>query len=105
MLDTFYIHRSGADEIQLDLILDHRTNVELYPTLQSYFWKNQPPVFAVWGKHDASFLPTGVQAYKKDVPHVEVHLLDAGQFALETQNREIANIMREFLHRKIDNPV
>lgn len=104
MLDTFYMRRSGAEEIQLDLILSYRTNVALYPDFQSYLRKHRPPVLAVWGKHDAFFLPPGAEAYRKDVPDAEIHLLDAGHFALETHHKEIAAHMRDFLGRKLVAP-
>lgn len=101
LLDTFFMHRPGAEEIQLDLILSYRTNVELYPAFQSYLRTHRPPVLAVWGKHDVFFLPPGAEAYKRDVPDAEIHLLDAGHFALETHHREIAAHIRDFLSRKL----
>lgn len=103
MLDISYMRRPGAEEIQLDLILDYRSNLVLYPAFQSYLRKHRPPVLAVWGKHDAFFLPPGAQGFKKDVPDAEIHLLDAGHFALETHHREIAALIRDFLDRKIHN--
>jgi hypothetical protein len=36
-LDNFYLARPGADEIQLDLFGDYKTNVDLYPSFQKYF--------------------------------------------------------------------
>src|SRR6266550_2909695 len=36
-LDNFYLSRAGADEIQLDLFGDYKSNVALYPTFQNYF--------------------------------------------------------------------
>lgn len=101
MLDTYYMHRPDADEIQLDLILSYRTNVALYPDFQSYLRTHRPPVLAVWGRHDVFFLPPGAEAYRRDVPDAEVHLLDAGHFALETHHREIAAHMRDFLGRRL----
>ncbi|MGI3901902.1 MAG: alpha/beta fold hydrolase [Janthinobacterium lividum] len=101
MLDMFYMHRPEAEEIQLDLILSYRTNVALYPDFQSYFRRHRPPVLAVWGKNDPFFLPPGAEAYRRDVPDAEIHLLDAGHFALETHHREIADKIREFLGRKL----
>jgi len=99
MLDTFYMHRPGASEIQLDLILSYRTNVALYPAFQAYFRQYRPPTLAVWGKHDAFFLPSGAHAYRRDNPDADIHLLNAGHFALETHHREIAGLMRVFLDR------
>lgn len=101
MLDTLYMHRPEAEEIQLDLILSYRTNVALYPAFQAYLREHRPPVLAVWGKHDAFFLPPGAEAYRRDVPDAEIHLLDAGHFALETHHREIAGHILDFLGRKL----
>jgi pimeloyl-ACP methyl ester carboxylesterase len=101
LLDTFYMHRAGAEEIQLDLILNYRTNVALYPAFQAYFRAHRPPVLAVWGKNDAFFIPPGAMAYRRDNPDAEVHLLDAGHFVLETHYREVAGLMREFLGRRV----
>lgn len=100
-LDILYMARPGAEEIQLDLILDYRTNVAAYPAFQAYLRKHQPPLLAVWGKHDPAFIPPGAEAYRKDIPSAEVHLLDAGHFALETHAPEVAEYIGEFLSRKL----
>lgn len=100
-LDIAYMARPGADEIQLDLILDYRSNVALYPAFHAYFRKHRPPLLAVWGRHDPAFIPAGAQAYRQDLPEAEIHLLDAGHFALETHHAEIARHMRDFLERKV----
>jgi pimeloyl-ACP methyl ester carboxylesterase len=99
-LDQHYMHRPDAQENQLDLILSYRTNVALYPTFQEYFRKHQPPLLAVWGKNDVSFIPPGAEAFKRDLPSAEVHFLDTGHFALETHCGEIAALMRAFLADK-----
>lgn len=100
-LDILYMARPGADDIQLDLILDYRTNVAAYPAFQAYLRKHQPPLLAVWGKHDPAFIPPGALAFGKDIPDAEIHLLDAGHFALETHAPEIAHYIRDFLSRKL----
>lgn len=100
-LDIAYMARPGAEEIQLDLILDYRSNVELYPAFQSYLREHRPPFLAVWGRHDPAFLPAGASAYKRDLPDAEIHLLDTGHFALETHHNEIAHLIRNFLDRKL----
>jgi pimeloyl-ACP methyl ester carboxylesterase len=100
-LDIAYMARPGAEEIQLDLILDYRTNVALYPRFQEYFRRHRPPLLAVWGKHDPAFIPAGAYAYLHDLPAAEIHLLDAGHFALETHHQEIARLMRDFLGRTL----
>ena len=100
-LDIAYMARPGADEIQLDLILDYRSNVALYPAFQAYFREHQPPLLAAWGKNDGFFIPPGAEAYARDLPDAEIHLLDTGHFALETHATEIAALMRDFLGRKL----
>ena len=96
-LDNFYLARAGADEIQLDLFGDYRSNVVLYPEFQNYFRKHKPPFLAVWGKNDPFFLPAGAEAFKRDMPHADVRFVDTGHFALETHCDEIASAIREFL--------
>lgn len=96
-LDNFYLARPGADEIQLDLFGDYKSNVALYPTFQEYFRTNRPPLLAVWGRNDPFFLPVGAEAFKRDIPGAIVRLFDTGHFALETHAAEIAADMRDFL--------
>jgi len=96
-LDNFYLARHGADEIQLDLFGDYKSNVALYPAFQEYFRKYQPPFLAVWGKNDPFFLPSGAEAFKRDIPGAVVRFFDTGHFALETHVEEIAAAIRDFL--------
>jgi pimeloyl-ACP methyl ester carboxylesterase len=100
-LDIAYMARPGADEIQLDLVLDYRTNPQRYPDFQAYFRRYQPPFLAAWGRNDAHFLPAGAEAYRRDLPDAEIHLLDTGHFALETHAAEIGALMRDFLRRVV----
>jgi pimeloyl-ACP methyl ester carboxylesterase len=103
-LDLAYLSRPGAEEIQLDLVRDYQSNVASYAAFQAYFRQHQPPLLAVWGKNDLAFLAAGAEAYLKDLPLAEIHLLDTGHFALETHAREIGALMREFLGRQLGNP-
>jgi pimeloyl-ACP methyl ester carboxylesterase len=98
-LDNFYLARPGADEIQLDLFGDYKSNVALYPEFQAYFRKHKPPFLAVWGKNDPFFLPAGAEAFRRDIPGAEVRFFDTGHFALETHCDEIAAAIRDFLLR------
>ena len=100
-LDIAHMARPGAEEIQLDLILDYCSNLALYPRFQAYFRERQPPFLAVWGKYDLHFLPAGAKAYQRDLPAAEVHLLEAGHFALETHAVEIGSLILSFLARAI----
>jgi pimeloyl-ACP methyl ester carboxylesterase len=103
-LDIAYMSRPGAEEIQLDLILDYRSNVALYPAFQAYFRRHRPPLLAVWGRHDPAFIPAGAEAYRRDLPDAKIHLLDAGHFALETHHQEIATHMCDFLAQALAKP-
>src|SRR5262249_31901524 len=98
-LDNFYLGRGGADEIQLDLFGDYKSNVALYPTFQSYFRTHKPPFLAVWGKNDPFFLPRGAEAFRRDITRAAIPLFDTGQFALETHATEIAAVIRDFFAR------
>ena len=95
-LDTFYMGRPGAAEVQLDLFGDYKSNVALYPTFQKYFRTHKPRFLAVWGKNDPFFLPPGAEAFKRDIPDAVVRFFDTGHFALETHAAEIALAIQEF---------
>jgi pimeloyl-ACP methyl ester carboxylesterase len=96
-LDTFYLARPGADEIQLDLFRDYASNVALYPAFQDYFRTHRPPFLAVWGRHDPFFLPAGAEAFKRDIPGADIRFFETGHFALETHAGPIAEAIRVFL--------
>jgi pimeloyl-ACP methyl ester carboxylesterase len=98
-LDNFYLARPGADDVQLDLFGEYKSNVAMYPEFQAYFRKHKPPLLAAWGKNDPFFLPPGAEAFKRDIPGAEVRFFDTGHFALETHCDEIANAIRDFLPR------
>jgi len=102
-LDSALLARPGNEEIQLDLFGDYQSNVALYPKFQEYIRTQRPPLLAVWGKNDPFFLPAGAEAFKRDNPEAEIHLIDAGHFALESRGPEIAGIIREFLGRKLQS--
>ena len=98
-LDNFYLARKGADEVQLDLFGDYKSNVELYPTFQAYFRTHKPRFLAVWGKNDPFFLPPGAEAFKRDIPAADIRFFDTGHFALETHATEIAAAIRDVFAR------
>jgi len=100
-LDSALLARHGNDKIQLDLSLDHASNVAVYPKFQEYFRAHRPALLAVWGKNDPFFLPQGAEAFRRDNPDAEVHLFDAGHFALETHASEIAEVILTFLGQRL----
>ena len=92
-----FLNSPGQAQIQSDLFYDYRTNVENYPKWQAWMQKTQPRLLVVWGKHDLSFDPGEPERYRKDVPKAQVHVLDAGHFALDTKADEIASLVRDFI--------
>ncbi|ROW14130.1 hypothetical protein VPNG_04276 [Cytospora leucostoma] len=86
---------------QLDLFYDYRTNVELYPEFHRYFRESGVPVLAVWGKKDVIFVNAGAEAYGRDVKEGRFVLrwLDAGHFALETNEETFAREIDEFFEK------
>jgi len=98
-LDQVLLDRPQSAEIQLDLITNYRTNIELYPKFQEYFRTHRPPTLAVWGKNDPFFLPAGAEAYQRDNPDAKVVFYDTGHFALESHALEIGEEIRSFLFR------
>jgi len=100
-LEGMQVLRPGNAEIQLDLLLDYASNVEMYPQFQHYFRQYQPPLLAVWGKNDPFFLPAGAEAWKRDLPDAEIRFYDTGHFALETHAKEIGTAVRDFLDRHV----
>lgn len=99
--DQSLLDRPGNSEIQLDLFYDYRTNLPLYPKWQEAFRKYKPPLLAIWGRNDEIFVAPGAEAYKRDLPDAEIHMLDTGHFAIETHGREISTLMFDFLNRKV----
>lgn len=103
-LEGMQVLRPGNAEIQLDLLLDYASNVMMYPQFQRYFRDNQPPLLAVWGKHDPFFMAAGAEAWKRDIPDAVINFYDTGHFALETHAKEIGIDVRDFLDRHIRRP-
>jgi len=91
-----FLSRPGMIDIQLELFHDYRSNVASYARWQAYLRQHQPPTLVVWGKHDLSFTVAGALAYGEDLPEAEVHLLDAGHFALDEAGAQIAELIRGF---------
>jgi pimeloyl-ACP methyl ester carboxylesterase len=92
-----FLSSPGQIDIQTELFFDYRTNVERYPQWQHYMRDYQPPMLVLWGKHDPSFTVEGAHAYRRDVRDAQVHLLDAGHFALDEACDEVATYTHRFL--------
>ena len=99
--DQALLDRPGNADIQLDIFYDYRTNLPLYPAVQDYFRKHQPPTLIVWGKNDFILPADGALPYKRDLEDLEFHLIDAGHFVLEDKADEVFPLIRSFLDRKV----
>lgn len=95
------LQRPGNVDVALTLFRDYHTNVELYPAVHEWFRSAQPPMLAIWGEHDPIFVPGGAEAFRRDLPDAEVHLLDGGHFLLETHAEEVATLIIDFLGRTL----
>jgi pimeloyl-ACP methyl ester carboxylesterase len=90
-LDAALLARPGMMDLQTDLKLDYKSNIERYPLYQQYLRTHQPPLLAMWGKNDTFFIPPGAEAFKRDVPNADVRFLNTGHFALETNVDDFAS--------------
>ena len=92
-----FLNQPGQADIQTDLFYDYRTNVDAYPKWQAWMHETQPRLLVIWGKYDLSFDLSEPEAYRRDVPNAQVHVLEAGHFALDTAADEIAALVGAFM--------
>jgi pimeloyl-ACP methyl ester carboxylesterase len=101
-VDQLFLDRPGNDGIQLDLLFDYQSNLALYDGWHEYFRDRQPRMLIVWGKNDPFFTVEGAQAYLRDIPKAELHLIDTGHFALEDSCDFIAKRINEYFGQSQD---
>jgi pimeloyl-ACP methyl ester carboxylesterase len=100
-LDYALFQRPGQLEIQVELLISYAKFIlGRFPEAQEYLRRHKPPVLAIWGANDPYYPKEGAEAFRADVPDVEVHFYDAGHFAIETHLYEIADHVTEFLKRR-----
>ena len=92
-----HLSRPGQRDIQTALLYDYRTNIAAYPAWQAWLREHRPPTLVAWGANDPSFIAAGATAFRHDLPDAEIHLLDAGHFALDEKNDEIASLILAFM--------
>ena len=92
-----FLSQPGQADIQSDLFYDYRTNVKAYSKWQAWLRARQPRLLVIWGKYELSFDSSEPEAYRRDVPNAQVHILDGGHFALDTAADEIAELVRGFV--------
>jgi pimeloyl-ACP methyl ester carboxylesterase len=100
-MDQAGMDRPGNGEIQLDLLYSYGTNIPLYPQFQEYFSASGVPILAAWGKNDPIFIYPGAEAYARHAKKFELHLLDAGHFALERNEKTFADLIDAFLKKNL----
>jgi pimeloyl-ACP methyl ester carboxylesterase len=100
LLDHYFMERPGVREIQATLLGNYKTNFPQYESWHAYFRKHQPPALILWGKHDPVFIVPGAEAYRRDLPQAELHVLDGGHFLLEAQHGAAAVLIDQFLIRQ-----
>ena len=93
-----FLSKPGQADIQTDLFFDYRTNVDAYPKWQAWLHDKQPRLLVLWGKYDPSFDISEPESYRRDVPTAEIHVLDAGHFALDTAADQIEGFVRGFMN-------
>ena len=92
-----FLNQPGQEDIQSDLFYDYQTNVASYSKWQEWMRKTQPRLLVIWGKYELSFDASEPEAFRRDVPQAEVHIVDGGHFALDTAADEIADLVDSFL--------
>lgn len=97
-LDAAILARPGNADLQIDLKLDYKRNIERYPQYQAFLRARRPKLLAIWGKNDLFFIPPGAEAYRRDVPDARIVLLDTGHFVLETHGEVVAEEIRRFFY-------
>ncbi|WP_429401402.1 alpha/beta fold hydrolase [Mucilaginibacter lappiensis] len=94
-----WLNTPGVLKAQIDLFYDYQNNVANYPKFQKWLRVRHPRLLVLWGRYDLSFTVAGAYAYQQDVPDAEIHILDAGHFALDEAAPEIASYIRQFLRQ------
>lgn len=97
--DLYFLQSDADRKIQVQLFQDYYNNLLSYSAWQHLLRTYQPKTLIVWGKKDLKFTTNGATAYLRDLPHAELHLLNAGHFAAEEKPGEIALYILDFLKK------
>ena len=95
--DLAFLQTEKDRKIQVQLFQDYQSNINAYGTWQQVLRQHQFPALIVWGKRDPAFIAAGAKAYLRDLPNAELHLIDAGHFAVEEKAAEIAQYVLDFM--------
>jgi pimeloyl-ACP methyl ester carboxylesterase len=97
--EYYFLNQPGQADIQLDLFYDYQNNVKSYPKWQQWLRDHHPALLVLWGRYDTSFTTAGGEAYQRDDPRAEVHILDAGHFAMDLKSAEIIQLTEAFMKK------
>jgi len=97
--DLVFLTNDEDRRIQVQLFQDYYNNLLAYPEWQAMLRRTQPKALILWGEKDLKFIADGARAYLRDLPHAELHLLDAGHFAAEEKTAEVARSILRFLDK------
>lgn len=100
ILDWERMKRPGNVDMQFRLNCSYKSNFEMFPVFQAYFRRHQPPAVIIWGKYDSFFDVAEASCYKRDLPESQLHILNGGHMALETNFDEVVDIVRKFMSLK-----
>jgi len=100
LLDWERMKRPGNIDMQFELNRDFEDNINMFPVFQQYFRDHQPPTLVIWGKYDVFFNVDEAHCYKRDLPAAQVHIVNGGHKALETNFDEVLNLISDFLERR-----
>jgi len=99
IIDWERMSRPGNIDMQFILNCSYKSNLEMFPVFQQYFQKHQPPALIIWGRYDAFFDVAEAYCYKRNLPKAEIHILEGGHMALETNFSEVLNLVIDFMLR------
>lgn len=95
--DLSFLQSDKERKIQVELFQDYQSNIDQYGQWQDVLRRWQFPALIVWGARDPAFIAAGAKAYLRDLPKAELHLVDAGHFAVEEKAPEIAQYVLQFM--------
>ncbi|MBO9611292.1 MAG: alpha/beta hydrolase [Dyadobacter sp.] len=96
-LDWALMSRPGNIDMQFRLNCDFESNLAMYGQFQQYFRDQQPPALILWGKYDVFFSIEEAFCYQRDLPDSQLHILEGGHMALETNFEQVLSLITEFL--------
>jgi pimeloyl-ACP methyl ester carboxylesterase len=101
--DLAFLRTEKDKKIQVQLFQDYQNNIDRYPSWQALMRERQFPALIVWGKNDPAFIAAGAEAYLRDLPDAELHLIDAGHFAVEEQAAMVGGYILPFMAARHPN--